>query len=253
MGAATPPGGGSLMRVETIGLTNAGRVRSNNEDAVLVLNDLSTIVVADGMGGENCGEVASALAMDRLSGYLRAPAEQLPPAERLMEAVRAANVAVYALSRERVECKGMGCTVVALNWEGGVASVVNVGDSRAYLFRSGELRQLSYDQNVGNDLKNSLGLTDEQVRRYPHHRHLTMAVGIGADVLMRTHSEPIERGDLFLLCSDGLTGPVSEEKIIEMLQSKTALPALAAQLIDAANAAGGPDNVTVALMRVLES
>jgi protein phosphatase len=241
------------MRVEAFGLTDPGRVRSNNEDAVLVIDELSTLVVADGMGGENCGELASALAIGRLHDYLRAPAEPLPPGERLMEAVRAANAAVWRLAQQEIECKGMGCTIVALNWEGGQASIVNVGDSRAYLWRNGELRQLSYDQNVGNDLKTSLGLTDEQVRRYPHHRHLTMAVGIGQEVLMRTHSEPIEPGDVFLLCSDGLTGPVGEEDIMEFLKLNATLPGLCAGLIHAANEAGGPDNVTVALMRVLEA
>ena len=241
------------MRFETFGFTDPGRVRSNNEDALLVLNDLGTMVVADGMGGENCGEVASALALERLEEYLRAPAGPLPSADRLVEAVRAANAAVWQLAQQQPECKGMGCTLVALNWEDGRATIINVGDSRAYLFRGGELRQLSYDQNVGNDLKASLGLTEEQVRRYPHHRHLTMAVGIGEEVLMRTHSEALEVGDLFLLCSDGLTGPLGEEGIVAFLDSDETLAGLCSCLIGAANEAGGPDNVTVALMRVLDT
>jgi protein phosphatase len=241
------------MRFETFGFTDPGRVRSNNEDALLVLDDLATMVVADGMGGENCGEVASALALERLEEFLRAPAGPLPPAGRLVEAVRAANAAVWQLAQRRPECKGMGCTLVALNWEDGRASVVNVGDSRAYLWRGGELRQLSYDQNVGNDLKASLGLSDEQIRRYPHHRHLTMAVGIGEEVLIRTRSETLEVGDLFLLCSDGLTGPLGEEGIVGFLSPDESLAGLCSSLIGAANEAGGPDNVTVALMRVLDS
>jgi PPM family protein phosphatase len=170
-----------------------------------------------------------------------------------MEAVRSANAAVWRRAQQESECKGMGCTIVALNWEGGEASIVNVGDSRAYLWRGGEFRQLSYDQNVGNDLKTSLGLTDEQVSKYPHHRHLTMAVGIGPEVLMRTHTERIQTGDVFLLCSDGLSGPLGDDVIAEFLKGGGTLPALTEKLIRAANDAGGPDNVTVALMRVLEA
>jgi protein phosphatase len=241
------------MPVEAFGLTDTGKVRANNEDVFAVEPDLSLALVADGMGGENCGEVASALTVEGILAYLRNPGEpSLAPEELLKEAVRSANRNVWEATQSRSECKGMGSTVVMAHWRERSLWIVNVGDSRAYLWRGGSLRQLSYDQNVGNDLRHNLGLTEEQIRRYPHTNVLTMAVGVAPDVLIRCHSEPLAPGDVVLLCSDGLYGPVDASAIAGILTQDQALPAAAAAFIQLANSAGGPDNITAVMLRYVE-
>lgn len=237
------------MTYETFGLTNAGKSREHNEDSLRVEPELSLIVVADGMGGESCGEVASALVADKIVEYVRCPAETLEPEERIKEAIRQANRTVWKAAEEHGECKGMGSTVVVAYWEGNRVWIVNVGDSRAYRFREGQLTQLSYDQNVGNDLRTNLGLSEEQIQRYPHHRLLTMAVGIGEEVLIRSWSGDLAAGDMVFLCSDGLYGPISEPAIAGFLSRNLPLPAMMVSMIEAANAAGGPDNITVAVLK----
>ena len=242
------------MSIDAFGLTHAGCVRANNEDAFSIDPTLCVAIVADGMGGHNSGEVASAITVDTVLSYLRHPDEEgLCPIEWMKEAVRAANRSVWETAQARDECKGMGSTIVAAHWCDRYVRIVNVGDSRAYLWRDGVLRQLSYDQNIGNDLRTALGLSDEQVRKYPHHNVLTMAVGVSPDVLIREHQEEWKGGDLVLLCSDGLYGPAGEEVIAATLSTSSPLDAMASELIDAANRAGGPDNITVAILRNCEA
>ncbi len=241
------------MPLEACGVTHPGAVRPNNEDALALELDLATCLVADGMGGENCGEVASALTVETVVAYLRRPAEpELGPEELLKEAVRAANREVWQAAQAREDCSGMGSTIVLAHWRGSSLWIVNVGDSRAYLWRGRELRQLSYDQTVSNDLRTNLGLTAEQIRQYPQHQALTMAVGSGPDVLIRAHREELAPGDLILLCSDGLWGPSGDDALAAVLDAGGLLPALAARLVDGANQAGGPDNITAVLLRYQE-
>lgn len=241
------------MAVEAFGLTHTGAVRPNNEDALALELDLAVCLVADGMGGENCGEVASALTVETVVAYLRQPAEEgLGPEGLLKEAVRAANREVWRAAQAREACSGMGSTIVLAHWRGPSLWIVNVGDSRAYLARDGTLRQLSYDQTVGNDLRTNLGLSEEQIRHYPHRNVLTMVVGSGTDVLIREQREELAPGDLILLCSDGLWGPTGDDALAAVLGAGGSLPALAARLVDCANQAGGPDNITVVLLRYQE-
>lgn len=235
--------------MQLFGLCHIGRVRQNNEDCLRIEPDLNTVIVADGMGGANAGEVASAITVETIVEYLRNPPETLAVAERIKEAIRAANAKVWRTAQQRPECAGMGSTIVMARWEDDRIWIQNAGDSRAYRLRNGELTQLSYDQNVGNDLRHSLGLTPEQVKKYPQRNVLTMAVGVGHDILVRCYDEPMEPGDTYLLCSDGLYGPVKEPELLEIMKSPLPLPALAATLVDSANANGGPDNITVALLR----
>ncbi len=235
--------------MQLFGLCHIGRVRQNNEDCLRIEPDLNTVIVADGMGGANAGEVASAITVETIVEYLRNPPETLAVAERIKEAIRAANAKVWRTAQQRPECSGMGSTIVMAHWEGDQIWIQNAGDSRAYRLRNGELTQLSYDQNLGNDLRHSLGLTAEQVKKYPQRNVLTMAVGVGSDILVRCYEEPMEPGDTYLLCSDGLYGPVKEPELLEIMKSPLPLPALAATLVDRANANGGPDNITVALLR----
>ena len=236
------------MSMEVFGLCHVGQIRKNNEDCLGIEMGLNTVIVADGMGGANAGEVASSLTVEVVTSYITNPSETLEVAERITEAIRAANAWVWETSEHKPECKGMGSTIVTAHWQGDRIWIHNVGDSRAYRWRDGELTQLSYDQNVGNDLRHSLGLTEEQVLKYPQRNVLTMAVGVGPDVLVRCYDEVMKPGDTYLLCSDGLYGPVKQDEICQILRSPVPLPAQAAMLIDKANANGGPDNITVAIL-----
>lgn len=241
------------MPIEGFALTHPGAVRLNNEDALRFDPELALAVLADGMGGANSGEVASAITVETMCTFLHHPPEEgLDPPCLLKEAVRAANRRVWEASQANADCSGMGSTVVAAHWRGDRLWIVNVGDSRAYLWRFSELRQLTYDQNVANDLRSSLGLSEEEIQRFPHRNALTMAIGTTPEVLIREHDEQLMPGDVILLCSDGLYGPLGDSAIAQALSAQRWLPGVAAELIEAANRAGGPDNISVAVLRSYE-
>jgi serine/threonine protein phosphatase PrpC len=230
------------------GATDTGRKRSNNEDAFLVEESLNAAILADGMGGESCGEVGSAITVETIAAYLKNPEDGLSPEELAKEAIRDANRRVIETARQRRECDGMGSTVVLVIWYLPKVVIANVGDSRAYLFRDGELRQLSYDQNFANELRTQLGLSEERVRSMPNRNVLTMAVGTFEHILIRTHVTEVRPGDQILICSDGLHGPVDHDTIARILAEPASLRDKVEQLIDCANQNGGPDNVTAVLL-----
>ena len=138
---------------------------------------LRAAILADGMGGQNCGEVGSAITIQTVGEYLAAPETGLTREELAKEAIRAANQKVIDAASVRTECDGMGSTIVMALWDAADLVIANVGDSRAYLYRAGELRQLSYDQNFANELRTKLGFSEERVRNMPNRNVLTMAVG----------------------------------------------------------------------------
>jgi protein phosphatase len=180
--------------------------------------------------------------------YLAHPEDGLTLEETAMEAIRAANREVMEAARRRPECDGMGSTIVMALWRLPELVIANVGDSRAYLYRGGKLIQLSYDQNFANELRTKLGLSEERVRTMPNRNVLTMAVGTFEHVLVRTHTEKVQPGDRFLLCSDGLHGPVAHEIIAGIIGGPAAPEEKVEQLIQTANRNGGPDNVTAVLL-----
>jgi PPM family protein phosphatase len=235
------------------GATDPGRSRENNEDAWRVDEALSAAILADGMGGANCGEVGSALTIEGVVHYLQTPEDGLSAEDLVKEAIRAANQRVLSAARERTECDGMGSTVVLALWRTPEIVIANVGDSRAYLYRGGELRQLSYDQNFANELRNSLGFSEERVRTMPNRNVLTMAVGTFDHVLIRTTIERLAPGDQILLCSDGLYNPVDHETISGILRETGSLQEKVERLIACANGNGGPDNVTAVLLEYKEN
>jgi len=230
------------------GLTHAGRKRGNNEDAFALEPALCAAVLADGMGGESCGEVASAITIETTLQYLRAPEHGLTLEEIAKEAVRAANQRVLAAAIGRSECRGMGSTIVLALWQAPDLVIANAGDSRAYLLRGGALRQLSYDQNFANELRTKLGFSEDRLRHMPNRNVLTMAVGIYDQVLVRTHRETLSHGDTVLLCSDGLYGPVDDSIIEDILNGGGTAQEKVDLLIECANQNGGPDNVTAVLL-----
>ena len=230
------------------GVTNVGRVRKNNEDTFAIRPEMSLALVADGMGGAACGEVASSMTAKAVGDYFDLT-RGLPPAQLVEGSIRFANDRVWQAAQIPNGCDGMGTTLVMAHWEHDQLWMANVGDSRGYILRRGALQQLSYDQNLANDLRESLNLTDEQIASYPQRNALTMAIGTRADVQFRMCQGALQDGDTILLCTDGLTNPVKDDAICSILLDIGPLPAAAEALVEAALDGGGTDNVTVVLLR----
>jgi protein phosphatase len=245
------------IRTATAAATDVGRRRSDNEDryAVWTSDDdragspEALLVVCDGMGGSNAGEVASRLAVDTvLRVYEEKHGED--PLEALTAAVQAANQEVWQHSRTRADLQGMGTTCTAVAVRGTEALLVHVGDSRAYLIRDGRARQLTSDHSLVAQLVASGQLTKESARTDPRRNVVTRSVGATPSVEVEAIrlEDPLRPGDTLLLCSDGLHGQVSEDEI-GRLASHESLDRVCRDLIALANQRGGPDNITVAVAR----
>jgi protein phosphatase len=230
--------------------TNVGRRRRINEDRYAVAPELGLFLVADGMGGHTAGQVASELAAQaalRAVGMLQdAP---LSPAEKLRFAVSSANRAIFDAARARPELAGMGTTLVALLADDGRVALAHVGDSRAYLVRGGRIRQLTDDHSVVGELVRRREISADAAREHPHRHVLTRALGVRPGVEPDLAELSPEPGDLFALCSDGLTAHVRDEEIAEHAGPGVVPEKAVDALIDLANARGGEDNITVVLLR----
>ena len=231
---------------DSAGRTDAGRVRRRNEDSFVL--DPPLFAVADGMGGAQAGEVASRLAAAAFREYH--DADRLEPAERVEAIIQEANRRIYERARTDAEASGMGTTVTAAILTNGRVSIGHVGDSRAYRIRNGELEQLTEDHSLVADLMRSGRLTPEEADAHPQRSVITRALGTDADVDVDTVTVDVEPGDLFLLCSDGLTTMVPEEDILRIAQEADNLDGAARTLVRAANSGGGEDNITVVLFKV---
>jgi protein phosphatase len=235
--------GGALALVELADLSDTGRVRHHNEDRSLAR--LPVIAVADGMGGAKAGEIAAQVAVDEVAG-LTAPVS----AGEIRSAVERANDTIRRMASEDPDKSGMGTTLTAAMLEDGRLEVVHVGDSRAYLWRDGNLRQLTEDHSVVAELVRRGSISPEDAETHPHRNVITRALGAEPEVTADTVSEYLRDGDVVLLCSDGLSSYVSEERIAADLADAPDLPGAARALVASANEAGGTDNVTVVLARV---
>jgi PPM family protein phosphatase len=234
-----------LRAADTIWKTDTGRQRRDNEDNAFVRAPL--FVVADGMGGAQAGEVASKLAVEE---FHEALPDQGSAEARLTDRIRAANRRIYNLSRTEHEHAGMGTTLTATYLEDDHLAVAHVGDSRAYIFRDGELTRLTQDHSLVEELVRQGKLTEEQAAEHPQRSIITRALGIEGEVEVDTWSYPVRAEDVVLLCSDGLTSMIGEEQIVQILGSEHSLGRAADGLIGAANDAGGRDNITVVLFRL---
>jgi PPM family protein phosphatase len=239
------------MRIEHAGRTDPGRVRGRNEDALLQCPDRRLFAVADGMGGHAAGDVASRTAVevfDRMIG----PTSGAPPGQRLAEAIRAAHEAILDAGRANPRLSGMGTTLTALWFPPGQDGVLaHVGDSRAYRLRSGALQQLTRDQTWIQDQIDQGHLTPHQARQHPFAAMLTGALGIPDLPLSVEVLHPASRpGDTYLLCSDGLVACLEDGHLADIVLQNPRLDDAAEALVAAANACGGPDNITVCLVRV---
>jgi serine/threonine protein phosphatase PrpC len=236
-----------LRAAHTTWRTDTGRQRRGNEDSAFARAPL--FVIADGMGGAQAGEVASQIAVETFQDQLP---DQGTPEEKLAGVARIANRRIYDISRTEHERAGMGTTLTAVYVQDSQLVVAHVGDSRAYLFRDGELGLLTQDHTLVGELVKRGKLTEEQAAEHPQRSIITRALGIDAEVEVDTWTYGARAGDVVLLCSDGLTSMISEEQIVAVLSSQSDLDAAAERLIDEANEAGGRDNITVILFMLEE-
>jgi PPM family protein phosphatase len=227
--------------------TDTGRQRRANEDSHLARAPL--FVVADGMGGAQAGEVASRIAVESFEGGLQATSE---PEAALAQLTREANARIHELSHSHAEQAGMGTTLTAVYVGEREVSIAHVGDSRAYRLRAGELLRLTEDHSLVDELLRQGRLTPEEALEHPQRSVITRALGPEGFVEVDTRSYSAQDGDVYLLCSDGLTTMVPEPRLAELLLAHESLRDAGEALIAAANEAGGRDNITVLLLRVEE-
>ncbi len=252
------------IRTVSDALSDVGRHRKHNEDAVLVRPEFGLFVVADGMGGHNAGDVASKLATTSISNFYEATtdagfegkapegyAQFEAPALRVLAAIRKANRDIFTISSTVAAHHGMGSTVVAaVVLSDGMIHLAHVGDSRAYRVSDGQIEQLTHDHSFINDvLRMKPDIDPGQLAKLPKNV-ITRALGMRADVDVDVRSEPTVPGDIYLLCSDGLSGFVQPPLMLEVLMS--CAPTEACQrLIDEANRAGGRDNISAVVVQIV--
>jgi PPM family protein phosphatase len=227
--------------------SDTGRQRRSNEDAYFKHPPL--FAVADGMGGARAGEVASGLLVEVLEGGLPDSGND---EERLAERVREANARIHELSQRDADRAGMGTTVTAAYVGDQAVAIAHVGDSRAYRQHDGRLEQMTRDHSLVEELKRRGKLTEEEAEDHPQRSVITRALGPEARVDVDTLSVPAQAGDVFLLCSDGLSGMVPEERIAEIIAGAPDLKRAGQELISEANERGGRDNITVVLFSLEE-
>ncbi|MCX6623558.1 MAG: protein phosphatase 2C domain-containing protein [Acidobacteria bacterium] len=236
--------------LEAFGLSDPGCVRTNNEDYYLLAPDMGLYLVADGMGGAQAGEHASRIASETVAEYVWQ--SQRSDARVLEEAFELANHRVMEQAKLDATLEGMGTTLVAVLEDNGELHVTSVGDSRGYLFEDGMLRPITDDQTWVNEVGRRLGIEEAALKTHPMRHVLTMAVGVSTPLRVHSYVLKPRAGSVLVLCSDGLHGVLDEKTLEETLNQKRDFEDAAHYLIDAAKHAGGPDNITVVLLRVVE-
>ncbi|MEW5701924.1 MAG: Stp1/IreP family PP2C-type Ser/Thr phosphatase [Candidatus Zixiibacteriota bacterium] len=255
-----------MVNVTMHGDSDIGRVRRINEDNFRLIPSCPAVVVCDGMGGHAAGEIASQRAVETIEAYLLGGSSIAPPppgllpagldslsveALELVWAVRLANRRVFQTAQTQRQMRGMGTTLVATRFVPGYAIICHVGDSRAYRFRGGRLEPLTVDHSLVAELVAQNEITPEQARTFADRNIITRALGTRPVVAVDVNVVPLRPGDWYVLCSDGLSGTIRDEEIAAILsrQGQSAARAVG-ELIAAANAAGGPDNITVAIAEI---
>jgi protein phosphatase len=253
---------GRPLRIEVAGETNVGMKRTHNEDNFSIIEESGLYVVADGMGGHASGEVASKMAVDALREFFAATAEDPERTwpykmdrskgyeeNRLITGIKLANLRIYDAAQREARQRGMGTTIVTLFAVEDGVYVAHVGDSRGYRVRDAKIEQLTEDHSLLNDYIKMRRLTPEEIANFPHKNVIVRALGMKDTVKVDTCYEQPREGDVYVLCSDGLSGPVSDDELLEIVTHNRDLKVAASKLIERANENGGPDNITVVLAR----
>jgi protein phosphatase len=252
-----PGTGGRMSELLITGLTDAGRMREQNEDNIAMAPEAGLVVVADGMGGHRAGEVASRLAVEVIQRHIVDTLSEAGENSNgsievalVRDAIQQANQAIYAHARENPEYAGMGSTVVVALFYGDKLCVGHVGDSRLYRFRDTILEQVTEDHSVVQELISRGLVTAEEARQSISKNLVTRALGIDPDVEADVSEHDVYDDDVYLLCSDGLNDVLADGDLELMLtELGRNLEATARQMVDTANERGGPDNISVILVR----
>ncbi len=229
--------------------TEVGLVRRQNEDCLCVFPDLALFAVADGMGGHLAGEVASRMAVESLARQMRSE-DQGDIVKNLLEGVRRANSTIYAASRDDGSCRGMGTTITAAVIREGDLILAHVGDSRAYIIRGNKIYPLTEDHSLVQEMIRCGGITRDQARDHPHRNVLTRALGTEPLVDVDLIRISLEKGDIILLCTDGLYGLVEDEEILDLVITAGGPDQAVRRLVDEALKRGGIDNISVIVVEM---
>ena len=251
--------------LEMTGMSDVGLKRTHNEDNIGKASDIGLALLADGMGGYRAGEIASAIAINMVMDEMRQGLGNQAPGEldeetgyckgslMVREAIMKANQSIYRTARNQPQCKGMGTTLLAVLFYDNRVTVAHIGDSRLYRLRSNEFEQLTVDHSLVQELVDNGFYSPEEAKQSVQRNLVTRAMGVEPEVATEVHEESVLPGDLFLLCSDGLTDLVEDSDIHLTLSKYSAnLEQAAQQLIQTANQNGGTDNISVILTRVLK-
>ena len=250
------------MKLTSAGRTHVGMKRAHNEDSLRLFREENLFIVADGMGGHASGEVASQMSVETLAEFFRATSEddeitwpykldkgRKYEENRVITGIKLSNRRIHEAAARDAKLKGMGTTIVVTFFVGDHCYIGHVGDSRVYRFRAGQLIQLTEDHSLLNDYIKMRQLTPEEIEAFPHKNVIVRALGMKDTVQVDIMHEAPQPGDVYLLCSDGLSGMVSDERMAEILRQGDDLDAHCERLIEAANEAGGTDNITLILVR----
>ncbi len=248
------------MKFDVYGVTDTGCVRELNEDSYVICGfdggrEPGFCVVADGMGGHNAGEVASSLAVDYITDSLKDILLEGTPADvprRINDALSGANANIYRISREDVSRSGMGTTAVVCAFSDGEGFIANIGDSRAYACRSDEIYQITVDHSIVEELVECGTITKEEARKHPRKNIITRAVGSDKTTKADIFEYEYRSGDTIIMCSDGLSGMVEDDVILNAVKNSGTSRETAETLIEIAKENGGLDNITVIVIRILE-
>ena len=253
-------------KIKMAELSDTGKVREHNEDAIGGDIDIGLMVLADGMGGYNAGEVASGIAVQTISelcaeGAIREDRNDVDPTTGLMrqsivlrDAVSRANKIIYQTAQSQTHCEGMGTTLVSAMFYDNRVSIAHVGDSRAYRLRGDSFEQLTLDHSLLQELVDRGFYSEEEAQRSTNRNYVTRALGVEPSVEVEVHEHDVQQGDLILLCSDGLSDMVEDEDIhLTISTFNASLEVVGQQLVQLANEHGGRDNISVMLAEVLDS
>ncbi len=249
------------LTLRVAGLTDTGMKRTHNEDFLHIPDDERLVIVADGMGGHACGDVASRMAVETVVEFFQASAhdrditwpfafdrENRRHENRLITGIKLANLKIFESAQRESRRQGMGTTVVAGFFCADDIMLAHVGDSRIYRIREGAIEQLSEDHSLLNDYIKMKRISPEDADRFPHKNVIVRALGMKETVAVDCQRQSPRLGDIYLFCSDGLSGMLSDDEILHLVMSSSIdLDRACAQLIEEANKAGGVDNITVAL------
>ncbi len=252
-------------KIDFAEITDTGRVREHNEDAIGSKPDIGLLVLADGMGGYNAGEVASGIAVQIVTdlaadGANREERHDIDPHSGMMrqsivlrDAIYRANKIIFQTAQSQTHCEGMGTTIVACMFFDDKVSIAHVGDSRAYRLRGGQLDQMTLDHSLLQELVDRGFYSEEEAQRSTNRNYVTRALGVEPTVEVEVHEHDVLPDDVYLLCSDGLPDMVEDDDIhLTISTFNASLDVVGQQLIDLANDHGGRDNVSVMLAQVKE-